>query len=385
MLIKYLYIDDDETIRIQPLIDELEYHSNGELEITHSRVKPMQEIRCMFIEGNYDGLIIDQKLDAVNEDGVSVDYWGTSLAQNMRTEMIGDPSVPSSPIVLLSNEDVYLRFFDSDESAHNLFDFTFGKTQVSRDEQFAIKASKIITELAKAYIIARQYIPTLRARGVNNQQLLEPLLQWNDDIYEYTDSRFIEYVASKSHDLHILVSLLLNTFVRSAGILVTEEMLATKLGIDVSASGDWDKLLSVLETYKYRGVFSNLKDRWWMSRVEDWWYDICDNQTLRALTAEERVNVIKRSLGFENLVPIKPKYSNGKQSQKFWVNCIVSGTPLDPYDAIVANKPDLMAWEQTIYLDPETTFLRLHTPKFSVHPDYQKKVKPLYMRLTSNG
>ncbi|HGE6045646.1 TPA: hypothetical protein ACGGSH_003659, partial [Vibrio cholerae] len=97
MPIKYLYIDDDETSRIQPLIDELEYHSKGELKIIHTRVRPMQEIRCMFIDGKYDGLIIDQKLDAVNEYGDSVDYWGTSLAQNMRTEMIGDPSVPSSP------------------------------------------------------------------------------------------------------------------------------------------------------------------------------------------------------------------------------------------------------------------------------------------------
>ncbi|EMQ2878972.1 hypothetical protein V9N52_004329, partial [Vibrio navarrensis] len=227
MPIKYLYVDDDETSRIKPLIDELEYHSNGELEIVHTRVRPMQEIRCMFIDGKYDGLIIDQKLDAVNEYGKSVDYWGTSLAQNMRTEMIGDPSVLSSPIVLLSNEDVYLRFFDSDESAHNLFDFTFGKTQVSRDEEFAKKASKIISELGKAYALARRTIPSLKEQRVSNKELLEPLLCWNDDLYEYTDTRFVEYVVSKSHDLHILISLLLNTFVRSAGILITEEILAT--------------------------------------------------------------------------------------------------------------------------------------------------------------
>lgn len=385
MPIKYLYVDDDETSRIKPLIDELEYHSNGELEIVHTRVRPMQEIRCMFIDGKYDGLIIDQKLDAVNEYGKSVDYWGTSLAQNMRTEMIGDPSVPSSPIVLLSNEDVYLRFFDSDESAHNLFDFTFGKTQVSRDEEFAKKASKIISELGKAYALARRTIPSLKEQRVSNKELLEPLLCWNDDLYEYTDTRFVEYVVSKSHDLHILISLLLNTFVRSAGILITEEMLATKLGVDINNSEDWEALLDRIEPYAYNGVFSNLKKRWWMSGIEDWWYEIHHEQTLRALTADERVEVLKSNLELEKLVSIAPKYSNGKQSKKFWVNCIVSGTPLDPYDAIVANKPDLMPWEQTIYLDAEVTFNRKHTPKFSVHPDFQAKVKPLYTRLTSNG
>lgn len=384
MPIKYLYIDDDETIRIQPLIDELIYHSEGELEIEHTQVRPMQQIKCMFVDGGYDGLIIDQKLDAVNEHGERVDYWGTSLAQNLRTEMIGEPSVLSSPIVLLSNEDVYIRFFDSDESAHNLFDFTFSKSQVSRDDLFAAKASKIITELAKAYALARQNIPNLRKKEVNNQDLLEPLLLWNNDIYEYTDSRFVDYLASKAHDLHFLVSLLLNTFVRSAGLLVTEEMLATKLGVDIGGSEDWEPLLSKLEPYKYNGVFSNLKKRWWMSGIEDWWYEICESQALRALTAEERVDELKNKLGFINLVPISPKYTNGKQSNKFWVNCIVSGTPLDPYDAIVANKPDLMPWEQVIYLDPEITYNRKHVNKFSVHSDFQKKVIPLYKRLTSN-
>ncbi|HGE6045229.1 TPA: hypothetical protein ACGGSH_003221, partial [Vibrio cholerae] len=179
-------------------------------------------------------------------------------------------------------------------------------------------------------------------------------------------------------------SLLLNTFVRSAGILVTEEMLATKLGIDIKASGDWEPLLSKLEPCLYRGVFSTLKKRWWMSGIEDWWYEICHSKTLRGLTADERVEILKSSLNLEDLKSITPKYSNGRQSKKFWVNCIVSGTPLDPYDAIVANKPDLMPWEQPIYLDPEVTFNRMHTPTFSVHSDYQTKVKPLYMRLTSN-
>lgn len=386
MPIKFLYIDDDETEKLQPLINELIHHSKGELEIVHTRVRPMQEIKCRFLDGGFHGLIIDQKLDAANEHGETVDYWGTSLAQNLRTEMIGDINVPSSPIVLLSNEDVYLKFYDLDESAHNLFDFTFCKKQVARDTDFAIKASKIITALAKAYIIARDEIPALRARNVKNEALLEPLLKWDSDIYEYTDKRFIDYVSSKSHDLHILVSLLLNTFVRSAGILVTEEMLATKLGVDVTASDDWQKLLLEFDAFTYKGVFSELKVRWWMSRIEDWWHENSDDsQVLRALVAEDRVEVIKNITGLESLVAIQPKYSNGKQSKKFWVNCIVSGTPLDPYDAIVANKPDLMPWEQVMYLDAQTTFDREHTPKYSVHPNYQRKVKPLYKRLTLDG
>ncbi|MGN2614663.1 hypothetical protein [Aliivibrio fischeri] len=384
MPIKFLYIDDDKTEKLQSLIDELVFYSGGHLHIEHIQVRPMQEVKTKFLEGHFDGFIIDQKLDAANEEGKTVDYWGTSLAQNLRTEMIGG-KIPSSPIVLLSNEDVFLKYYDADESAHNLFDFTFGKTQVSRCDKFASKASRIITALANAYSIARKQVMPLVSSEATSKELLEPLLKWNDDIYQYTDKRFIDYVSSKSHDLHILVSLLLNTFVRSAGILVTEEMLATKLGIDIDESSDWPRLLNEFESFKYNGVFSELKQRWWMSRIEDWWYDNGDGgQVLRALEAKERVEVIKEVMSLNSLAAIKPKYPNGKQSQKYWVNCIVSGVPLDPYDAIIAKKPDIMPWEQSVYLDPEITFNRQHIPKYSVHQDYQKKVKPLYKRLTSD-
>ncbi|MCE7556356.1 hypothetical protein [Aliivibrio fischeri] len=385
MSIKFLYIDDDKTTDIQPFIDELIHFNELQLEIHHIQTRPMLDIKCQFLAGHYDGLIIDQKLDAANENDEIAGYWGTSLAQNFRTEMIGG-EVPNSPIVLLSNEEVFLKYYDADESAHNLFDFTFGKTRVSRCTDYARKASNIIIGLAQAYKVARDEVFPLVETESKPFNLFKPLLEWDNEAFEYTDKRFIEHIYSRSNDIHSLVSLILNTLVRSAGILVTEEMLATKLGIDTNNSTDWDTLKVVLEPYKYKGAFSNLKERWWMSRIEDWWYEKYDgDQVLRALTAVKRVEAIRLFTSLENLMPITPKYSNGKQSEKYWVNCMISGTPLDPYDAVVIRKPDLMPWEQLLYLDPQITYDRQHREKYSVHPDYQKKVKPLYKRLTDNG
>ncbi|TVL16724.1 hypothetical protein AYI92_15065 [Shewanella xiamenensis] len=385
MLIRYLYIDDDHQNDIQPLINELEHFGEGKVQIEHIRVRTMKEIVRKFSSDKFDGLIIDQKLDAANEYGNTADYWGTSLAQNFRTEMIGR-EIDSAPIILLSNEDVFVQYYDLDESAHNLFDYAVKKRNVASSSEYACKVSKIIIALAIAYKHAREdVLPNIATLYSKPFELLEPLLKWDEAVFKYTDNRFVEYIQTKSHDIHTLISLLLNNFVYSAGILITEEMLATKLGVDISRSADWERLKGLLNGYKYQGVFSELKERWWFSRIEDWWLEnYPEGQVLRAMKASERVDALKKFTLLTDINAIIPKYSNGKQSEKFWVNCIVSGTPLDPYDALIAKAVDLKPWEQKIYLDVETVYNRRHTPKFSVDHDYQKKVKPLYKRLTSD-
>ncbi len=386
MSTKYLYVDDDETQKLEELIAELEFHAGGQLKITHTQTRPMKEIQRMFSEGGYDGLMIDQKLDAANEKGDVAGYWGTSLAQDCRTEMIGN-QMEVAPIVLFSNEDVYVKYFDKDQSAHNLFDYTVGKTKVSKSESYAYQASHILIGLATSYKIAKENVIPKIGSSAKIQEILGPLLNWNDNVYKYCDKRFVEYAESKLEDVHTLISLILHNLVRSAGMLVTESMLATRLGVDIQRSKGWDEFKMLLEDSKYRGVFSSLKDRWWFSAIEDWWYDNeLNDQPLRGLTAIERVESIKEVTGCEGLVPLVPKYTNGTQSEKYWVNCIVSDTPLDICDAILVSKPDLMSWEQPIYLDPQVTHDREYDrDKYPVHKDYQDKVKPLYERLTKDG
>lgn len=386
MSTRYLYIDDDKYGALEELIEELEFHSGEQLKIDHKQTRPMKVVAQIFKDGNYDGLLIDQKLDAVNEEGVSAGYWGTSLAQDLKTEMT-QGNIPHAPMVLLSNEAVYVQYFDKDENAHNLFDYTLGKTAISTSDSFARQSSFILLGLAEAYHIALNEVMPNIGREDNLEVLLKPLLQWDEQAFKFCDKRFIEHVRSKIKDVHSVISLILNSLVRSAGVLVTETMLATRLGVEIESSQDWDALKEILKDGKYRGVFSDIKERWWFSKIEDWWYDNnVHSNVLRSLTATERVAAISDFTGLINLVPISPKYKNGKQSEKFWVNCVVSDTPLDPADAILVSKPELMSWEQPLYLDPQMTHDRLYDRnKYPVHPDYQKKVKPMYWRLTRGG
>ncbi len=379
MPIRYLYIDDDTTNDLKPLIDQLKRASNGQLEIDHYRVMAMSAVRQLFSENNYDGLIVDQKLDAPNEKNENVDYYGTSLAQNFRTDMAAS-EITSSPIILLSNEKQFVKYYDPDESSHNLFDYVMKKDQLV-DNLFARKSTLLMTSLVDAYSIARQ-LKTDISEDVT-LDYLAPLFQWNKQVSEFVDSRFVEYVKSKLSDPHALVNSIYSTLIRSAGSLVTEQMLATKLGINIENSSDWIKLIELFNEGKYQGIFSELKERWWFSSIEDWWEDICEGGSyLQGLTCEERVEIIKGSTGLNELSPIQIKYVDGDQSQKLWVNCIVSGTPLDPYDALRARDPLLKAWEQPKYLDIASVLKREAKDKgYLVHTEDQAKRNLLEVRL----
>ncbi|QFI37579.1 protein-PII uridylyltransferase [Moritella marina ATCC 15381] len=377
MPINYLYIDDDETSSVAHYISAIESHSGGELKITHVRVSSMSSIKNQFIEGAFDGFIIDQKLDASNDEGETVDFYGTALAQNLRTEMIV-ADVPPSPIVLLSNEEPFVKYYDADESSHNLFDYTVKKKDI-RNKSIAKNMCLTLIALVEAY----KTVIDLPSNGTTEDTfaILKPVLGWTEQEAEYVDTRFKSELLDTRKDVHTFVAILFSSFIRSAGTLVTEEMLATKLGIDISSSSDWNALKDLFEEYKYKGLFSELKDRWWFSDIEDWWYDNNeDGRVLQALTCNERVSVIKNATTFEHLSSLIGSYEN--QSLNFWVNCIVTGKPLDPYDALRANDSKLKNWEAPIYLDLVAVLSRQASKVgYKVHPEDQAKIKLLTARL----
>jgi hypothetical protein len=162
-------------------------------------------------------------------------------------------------------------------------------------------------------------------------------------------------------------------------------MLATKLGVDIEKSTDWNELINSFEQFKYNGIFSADKKRWWFELVEDWWDENYDGRVLKALTCQERVDALKIITKFENLQPINLQYENGSQSEKLWVNCVVSGIPLDPFDALRANVLDLKSWEQPKYLDITSVLTReAKALGFSVHHEDRSRVELLKARLQPN-
>jgi len=381
MPINYLYIDDERTETLQSLIDCLENESEDKLKIKHKQVMNSIKAIVNFIKAGIDestpfsGVIIDQDLKAESDDGNKADYFGTTLAQHLRTEMALS-NIDSMPLVLLSNEDVIVESFEPDDASKNLFDYVVKKKEVVKPATRE-RVVRMLLSLVSAYSLARDCKKPLGSDLVIDE--IQILLNCNTQMLEYTDNRFIDFLSSKASDPHALVGSIYSTLVQSAGTLLTEGMLKTKLGVSC-CSRSWDTVKQQFEEYRYFGPFNELKARWWLAGIEDWWFKIHPDDVLQSLTCEERVSILREKLKLPDLTPIVTRYQNGDQSMHLWVNCVVSGHPLDPYDALRVRDPDAKVWEQPKYLDL-LTHLNGKADKYVIHADDKKKVKRLIARL----
>ncbi|EMX9089893.1 hypothetical protein AAH342_000787 [Klebsiella oxytoca] len=381
MPIKYLYIDDERTEVLLPLINQISGHNVNGLEVHHKQVYPtFADVVSELKNNEYNGLIIDQKLSAISDQGVKADYYGTTLAQQLRTEMAVGNILPI-PMVLLSNESVIVESYIPDDSSNDLFDFVIKKHEVAQEEK-RLRVSKMLHSLIQAYDKARAVKKDI---GIDlNEEELCRLFNCNADQIDYMDTRFLDFIKSKGGDTHSLVASIYSSLIQSAGMLVTEEMLQTKLGVNKNSS-DWDNVKQRLNAYKYNGPFCDLKERWWFSGVEDWWDELCPENVLQNLTVKERVGILIEKLSLSHLNPIELSYPDGQQSEYLWVNCVLSGVALDPYDALRVRDPEAKVWEQPKYIDLRA-FLNDDDehPHYKIHIDDKDKVKKLLARLKPN-
>lgn len=385
MHISYLYIDDEKTEVLNTMTVSITSKSNETLSISHTQVLGSLGEAVSYIQkhqGEFQGIIIDQDLKAESDEGKKADYYGTTLAQQLRTAMAisrtdrsASSNLKTMPLVLMSNEDVIVRSFDPDDSSKNLFDYVVSKTSL-REPSIQVRTAKVLCDLVQAYRVANHFSnadPELRDEDIRE------ILQVDEQRYEFIDSRFLDYIRQKANDPHALVGCIYSSLVQSAGMLVTEEMLKTKLGISGN-SQDWDSLKEKFFTqYLYKGPFGRIKERWWFSGIEDWWYELHPEDVLQSLTAKERVDILSEKLGFNGLNVISKRYP-GDESEYYWVNCILSGQPIDPFDGLRARDPDAKPWEQVKYLDLKS-FKTDTTEKYTVHSDDRSRVKLLLARL----
>lgn len=375
---KFLYIDDEKASSLKSLIEKIEATSNGAIEIHHTQVmESIKKFVAYISDNDYDGLLIDQDLKEKSQEGHKADYFGTTLAQQLRTEMALD-NIEPMPLILMSYEEMIVNSLEPDDSAKNLFDAVFKKKDF-RNPDFRERATTHFLELIRAYELAKSY---QKAVGTDlAKDAVKEILDCDDKTFEYVDKRFIDYVASKASDPHALVGAIYSSLIQSAGMLVTEPMLMTKLGVSKN-SEDWHQCKKLFEEYKYSGPFSRLKERWWFPRIEEWWFELQPNAVLQSMTCEERVTILKDQLNLKNLNPIATRYPNGEQSLKLWVNCVATGVPIDPFDALRVRDPEAKPWEQPKYIDLIAYTNGLDdSKKFTVHTDDLKKIKKLMVRL----
>ncbi|RNC64447.1 hypothetical protein [Proteiniphilum sp. X52] len=329
----FLYIDDDI---LKDAAEKVQGFEQAGLKVLTNQHKGTWENQMKFIKENeatLDGLLLDLRLDDFpNEAGERADFRGTSLAQEIRTRQ-KEGEFKSFPIILFSGNDKLEKSLE--KSGKDLFDICIDKGQINA-KSYDILSPQLLA-LAEGYKAITQSASNLS--GILNTNI------------EYVDERFI----SELNDLvgnptHVIAGFLIHDMIEKQGLLIDEQVLAARLGIDIDKSSDWGKVISSLSPSKYTGVFSGGWHRWWMTSVNEWWRKVVNTEKyLRSTPASIRVNLIKKELGIEGLHAAEK--IEKADSEEYWTMCKGYNRPLDPVDGLMIDgQENLYPWQDAEYV-----------------------------------
>lgn len=342
MILRYLYIDDNSEENARGIITGLQ--KEDELSIDFDNPKGDWEKERKRIESNefenYNGLILDLNLEETpNNGGETSRYKGSSLAQEIRN-LAKAGTIKEIPIVLLSATINIEKYFD--RTNEDLFDLIVSREKLNDTDLFISMRQKLIS-------LSIGYELISKCKNENNN--LTELFKYN---LEKENVRFLgEMKAVIKNPTHTISNFIIKNLLEKSGILIPENILATRLGIDCSKSADWHKVLEKLNKFNYKGVFSEGWKRWWMSGLENWWLsELKIEKSLRSTKASDKVNLLKEKLKLSELVPLEK--AEKSKSETFWTNCVGSGVAIDTVDGLlVAGQDNYFPWQDKCYISIE--------------------------------
>lgn len=370
---KYLYLDDEDVKQTKD-ITELLMSECDNLSVVWDEPKSFgEEIKRLKLE-NYDGLILDLRLDQKSD----AEYRAFTLAQEIRTRAT-EGSMKDIPIVVCSTDKKLKKSYNKDSSGQNLFDRKYLKTDdlVENSE----KVAKELLSLAEGYASIGKIRSEFKG---NSGQKLEKFLFIKDSEIELLDKDFLEFYGKKRGRLpiHEYARFFLHELILRPGLLIDERILRARLGIS-NGSKDYSLLIKFLEKFQYKGPFGDNWNRWWWPLINNWFKKKTKNN-LAFLNSEERKTKISEITEIQNLKAARPLTKN--YSSKFWTVCKLYKSPLDPYsDGVVLeeiNEP--LPWQEKEYIslkaaiDVESKILGLIPEK------YEKERIREYKKLVSN-
>jgi hypothetical protein len=365
MPIKYLCIDDENSKAPEGYLNLVA--SKFDKSIFLERVHPKKEIALEIdeiknhaaINKDTFGLILDLRLDRdPDEAGNHASYRGATMAQELRTRM-AEGEISPFPIVLWSMDDMFKRSYEQDDTSHDLFDSVYIKDKDITENP--IKFGLELISLVEGY----KLITAIRAAAPPD---LPILLGTDVELFNTFDPRILESIQLKcSKSTQECARFILSEIIKPEGLLIDENVLAARLGVNIEKSGDsWSRLKSILEVTKYTGVFSTGWYRWWSSQLDLWWLELAEKQTpLKRLGASDRVRVLNGLFTLTLIVaePIAPNYSD-----RFWTICQILNLPLDSIDGFRASCPSLKPWQNPPYLSTQAVLERKGRDKWRVSP-----------------
>lgn len=359
MAYKVVYIDDENEDRSQAYADGLS--TLGLIEITIIKPTSFETLRDELVneQSNIDALILDLRLDG-NQQGERVaKYTAPILATGIRSHcLIEDGFKKEFPILLISSKANLKKYFDSDTSSHDLFDYTFNKAAVGNEGE---KYEMLIYSITESYKVISE------GKTEFAKMLAFPSLK--DIENKIFTSKFL---TGEGTSVSEISQYIFNEIINKSGILIDEKILAARLGINIEKSEDWNELLDYLKEYKYSGIFCNAFKRWWFNGIMDWWNDNFPNKLLIRFNAEDRVSLLKEKLDLQGIHAAEPIAKT--TSSKFWTICQAYERPLDPKDGFLVDGNQLQPWQDKRYISLESILERDAKEKgFVIHPEEKER------------
>lgn len=375
MTIKYLFIDDDvatsgEAGAGQGNGDAEAYsrvlvkESDGKLEISAFQPGKLSDVLRSISEAEADGLILDVSfVNAGQKSGEAIAYDGITLAQQVRTQQTRG-QLKNFPIVRLSKRDVVREYVNGDTTSDDLFDERLEKDDIGVHRQ------KAVTQLLS---LATDY-PTLEKFSASDRgpDAQAALLGLEPEQFSQLDSR-IQLGLQRPVPVHNLAQYLSVAFLKFPGLLIGEQLLAVRLGVDISASPGWPAVMNALGPAAYRGVFHGAQPRFWMFAVTNWWTDVVGQPSLRKAEAFEKIELLASKCGLRDLNPILDNADS--PGRRYWHICLESGLPADPAESFpLIDEFGHEPWHDTDYICLESARRHARTHKRLRPSDRQRAI-----------
>ncbi len=357
MQYKYLYIDDIKADKTENSIDTPISLARGlsvdDIEIEYKHVFEFENDN--FIKkylSNYDGLLLDLRLDEYkDDDGKHSEFTATEFAQHIRTLVTKQELDKDLPIVLFSTDEKLQQVYATDLSSHNLFDRYLTKVNTPDN------ASKKLYSLAKGYVEIEE-----SKHDIAKLMGLENLFDIDSRIF----SRFSEN--GKQIPAHEYAQVILKDLIYVTGSLINDDVLAARLGIDKTKSADWNKVKEFFENAKYKGVFADGWNRWWMFEIDNL-FESTMGTYLSYLDASQRVELLKEKLVLSELAVAEPIKLN--TSTRYTTICKAFERPLDEMEGFrIYSSKEPKQWQEYEYASLEAfATTKVDEENIKVHVD----------------
>jgi len=364
MAYKYLYIDDNSEENAIGILTGLEKEEF--LKIDYDNPKgDWEEERDRITSDNfrqYDGLILDLNLEEMpNKEQAHSKYKGSTLAQEIRN-ISKSGEIKEIPIILLSATYNLEKYFD--KTNEDLFDLIISREKLG---DVYIPTRKKLISLAEGYELIGKYKLDFDLSNLMKYDLSSE------------DIRFIGEIDSiRNLPIHSISNFLIKNLLLRNGILVSIDLLVTRLGIDKNKSGEIEIVMDKLIPFEYTGVFSNGWRRWWMSGIESWWNKILGCElSLRSMKARDRVDFLKGKLNLKELYPIEK--AEKSRSESFWTNCVGSNIAIDTIDGLlISNQDNIFPWQDKDYISIDEALKPIGKQKWKrISPTQEFKLEQL--------